>query len=1176
MEDEFILVQSNGVAQWLKMAMADDSPAESGAGWGIAFGNRVMLPARFQWFAYRAVLERDAQAAIPETSPFDRSCLRWLLMKRLPELLGKPDFSPLRDYLQDDSKGRKRWQLAEKLADLYDQYQVYRSDWLQAWSSGNDVLILPTGEESPLDNEQIWQAQLWRDLLSSVAPQARATHRAAIHARFLAVARQLTPQTLPDRLPRRLVVFGISSMPQQLLESLAALSGAVQIMVCMVNPCRYYWGDLIEHRELLRKEYQRQQRRPCMPAELDDESIHQHAHPLLAAWGKQGRDYLHMIDVHDQTNAYAHLFQDAGLQIDVFESPPTANLLGQLQEDILELRSLTQTRDKWPAVDPQSDASIVFHIAHSPQREMEVLHDQLLAAFSGSDELRPEDIIVMVPDVDSMAPHIHAVFGQFEAGASRHIPYQIADRKQRQQAPLLIALEQLLSLPTMRFKVSEIMALLGVAAIRQRFEIGEADLPQLRQWIKDANIRWGLDAEHRKNLGLPDLDGMYTWRFGLRRMLYGYAMGHLDADLPAPDGIVPFDQVAGLNAALVGPLERLIETLASFREQLARDHRPVTWVQCLHGLLDACFLARAAEEDRLIGLLTEALDAWLTECNEAGFDEPLPLDVVRDAWLQQVDRPGLAQRFGGGAVTFATLMPMRAIPFRQICLVGLNDADYPRRNSRPDFDLMSMRGHFRPGDRSRREDDRYLFLEALLAARDVIYLSWSGRSQQDNSALPPSVLVSQLRDHIANGWRLLDGDTDSRKAGQQLLDALTTEHPLQPFSRDYFTRPATAASQQGASQSPMRRSRRFTYAAEWAVAVDAAINHEIIPAGVVTATLPPWVPDAELSLRQLADFLRDPVRELFRQRLQIYFSETQPETLDEEPFSFAGGLEKWQQQDALLQPVGFKLAVDQEFDPLQRLHSIRQQRQRSGAYPVGAFGTIKSKELAEPLQDALQQLKLLMKEYSHRVDPLPDIDLSISTSAAVENSENNATSLLQLTDVVDGVWKDDNNNHACFVLETSKPADEKTAARLSVIARHWPAHLALQGPVGGAPTYIIGPSGVVVLPILAAECAQELLAELLKAWSDGMRTPFPVTADIAEAALVAASDVDIADLDESVLLENRNLQTKTDQALTPGSAFARQFDSLESLVRQPQFREIIKRIYLPLYRRMHAASGDEL
>lgn len=489
---------------------------------------------------------------------------------------------------------------------------------------------------------------------------------------------------------------------------------------------------------------------------------------------------------------------------------------------------------------------------------------------------------------------------------------------------------------------------------------------------------------------------------------------------------------------------------------------------------------------------------------------------------------------------------------------------------------MSMRGHFRPGDRSRREDDRYLFLEALLAAREVIYLSWSGRSQQDNSELPPSVLVGQLRDHIANGWRLVDGDTDSRKAGQQLLDALTTEHPLQPFCRDYFTQPARAASQQGASRSPMPPSRRFTYAAEWAVAVDPAIRQEIIPAGVVTATLPPWAPDADLSLRQLADFLHDPVRELFRQRLKIHFSEAQPETLDEEPFSFAGGLEKWQQQELLLQPVGLKLAVDQELDPVHRLHSIREQRQRSGAYPVGAFGTIKSMELVEPLQDALQQLKRLMKEYSHRVDPLPDIDLSISTGAALENNENSETSLLQLTDVVDGVWKDESDHHACFVLETSKPTDEKTGPRLRVIARHWPAHLALQGPVGGAPTYIIGPSGVVVLPMLAAECAQELLEKLLEAWSDGMRTPFPVTADIAEAALVAASDVDIADVDESVLLENRSLQTRVDQALTQGSAFARQFDSLESIVRHPQFREVIERIYLPLYRKIHPENGDDL
>ncbi|MCC1692193.1 exodeoxyribonuclease V subunit gamma, partial [Salmonella enterica subsp. enterica serovar Indiana] len=89
-------------------------------------------------------------------------------------------------------------------------------------------------------------------------------------------------------------------------------------------------------------------------------------------------------------------------------------VLNQLQDDILELRPLPETRERWPAVDLQHDTSIRFHIAHSAQREVEILHDQLLQRFSADPTLRPRDVIVMVPDVDSYAPHIRAVFGQLD------------------------------------------------------------------------------------------------------------------------------------------------------------------------------------------------------------------------------------------------------------------------------------------------------------------------------------------------------------------------------------------------------------------------------------------------------------------------------------------------------------------------------------------------------------------------------------------------------------------------------------------------------------------------------------------------------------------------------------------------------------------------------------------
>ena len=505
-----------------------------------------------------------------------------------------------------------------------------------------------------------------------------------------------------------------------------------------------------------------------------------------------------------------------------------------------------------------------FHVAHSPQREVEILHDQLLARFDADPTLRPRDVIVMVPDINPYAPHIEAVFGQIPRDDKRFIPYTLADQGQRGREPLLVALEHLLRLPDSRFAVSEILDLLDVAAVRARFGLADADLPLLRRWIDGAGVRWGLDGQQRERLGLPAAAEANSWRFGLRRMLLGFAVGEGEAF----QGIQPYAEIGGLDAAALGPLAGLLGALEEACDLLAEEADAATWVQRLRALLEDFFLVSDDHDELLRQQLLNLLEGWLETCGYAGFSDPLPLSVVREAWLGGLDAGGLNQRFLAGAVSFCTLMPMRAIPFQLVCLLGMNDGDYPRPQSPLDFDLM--RNDYRPGDRSRREDDRYLLLEALLSARRQLYVSWVGRSIRDNSERPPSVLIGQLRDHLAAGWRSADGG--------DLLHGLTLEHPLQPFSRAYFDAPSV----QGIDGL-------YTYAREWRDV------HREYGGETTEAPLSPPVLDAPIGLRVLSDFLANPVGAFFLQRLKVRFGEEQLTGQDEEPFEL-NGLDVWQLQ----------------------------------------------------------------------------------------------------------------------------------------------------------------------------------------------------------------------------------------------------------------------------------------
>jgi exodeoxyribonuclease V gamma subunit len=1113
LENETILVQSNGIAQWLKLALARDPGGEDG-GCGIAAALDIQLPARFLWDAYRAVLGSDQ---VPADSPFAKAALSWRLMRLLPECLDDPLFAPLARFLGDDADLRKRWQLAGRLADLFDQYQVYRADWLADWGEGRDGLRDVHGVARPLDPEQLWQPALWRAVLADLAPAERDHSRAQVHRRFLARVRALAVR--PPGLPRRIVVFGISSLPAQTLEALEALARVCQVLLCVHNPCEHFWADIVADKDLLRAARRRQASKPGMPAELTDLELHNHAHPLLAAWGKQGRDYIRLLDEHDEPERYRELLEALPWQrIDLFEPHDAASLLGQLQNDIRELRPLAETRAHWPPVDPRRDRSLRFHVAHGPQREVEILHDELLDRFRREPSLRPRDIIVMVPDVETYAPHVQAVFGQPDPDDPRFIPFTLSDRSRRGREPLLVALEKLLGLPESRLAVSDLLDLLEVPALRRRFGIGAGQLHPLHAWIAGSGIRWGLDAEQRASLDLPGGLEQNTWRFGLRRMLLGYAVSGPASGGQSWAGIEPYDEIGGLDAALVGQLDALLDALEAWWSRLREDASPGVWGERLRGLLAAFFAVEEDREQWLLNRLDETLEAWETDCRLAGLDTPLPLTIVRESWLAAVDEPGLSQRFLGGAVNFCTLMPMRAIPFRLVCLLGMNDGDYPRVPVAMDFDLMAR--DYRPGDRSRREDDRYLFLEALLSARAALYISWVGRSVRDNSERPPSVLVNQLRDHLVAGWRLAGG------GGEDLLRALTVAHPLQPFSRANF--PADGLG-------PL-----FTYAREWAG------FHRTPAREAVSGPLPDRDPDGPLRPEDLGAFLGNPVQAFFNRRLGVYFDEENAAPEDQEPFGL-DSLAQWQVRERL---VGAALEAPAATDGWSsRVDGALAGLRGSGRFPLAGIGAAVADGLRAEVQDLLLRYQRIAAAYPQPLDG--------SRRLCFEHGGI----------VVEGDLaglRADPSGAACLL--RTRPgrltAGSKGAWRYDALVQPWVTHLLANATGFDMTTWLAGiDADLRILPLPAEECAEHL-RQLVDAWREGQRRPLPAACQAAFAWL-EAEDAGKDPEDPATRAYEGGEHHAGDLGRSP--YHARFYPTADALFRAGGFLEWIEVLYRPLY-----------
>lgn len=842
-QQDIILVQSPNMAQWLQIELAKET--------GISANLKFPMPASFIWQLYAQNLPATALE-----NPFDKDSMMWRLMRLIPIFLEKENFSPLRNYLSSSphSEQYKLYQLSSKIADLFDQYLVYRPEWIFAWEKGEDEQITDQiQKQQPNLNDTLfaqiqgntkWQGELWRALVVDVKSDVNeATHRAALHNQFLAL---LADKKAPKKLPLRIFIFGIPALPTAYLNILQAISSEVDIHLFFNNPCQEYWGDISDLRlDYLRsrKRYQFNKQDENQPLFSEDQLSQlenaqfdvtyqkenlQLGNPLLAAWGKMGRDFLYTL-VRDEEHIPTY-------PVNAYQEIESNSLLGQLQSQILHLENK-------PLNIAKNDRTLTLHSCHSAMREVEVLHDYLLDLFNQDPNLTPKDVVVMVADINQYTPYIQAVFGQ-KNGNAPQIPFSLSDNKLSESDVLVSSYLTLLRLKESNFSAEDVLALLDIPAMRERFNISLADLALVREWVADSGIRFGL----QKN---QDGINFNSWQAGLERMILGYAMREEQGIWQDSLGL---NSSYGLKGELAGNLSHFFTALSALHETLQQAHSIEKWQEILTALLSDFFIQNEDTSDTIF-YIQEKINELAEHLKSLHFTEELQADVIADVITIKLEDSPNSLKFFAGKVNFCTLLPMRSVPFKVVCLLGMNDADYPRTQIPNSFDLMQY--HYQKGDRVRRDDDRYLFLEALLAARDYCYISYVGRSITDNQPKEPSVLVSQLLDYINQG---------------QSENALTViEHPMTAFSPDNF-----------------KYNEKFTrsFATKWLpiAQFDASSNNSEF---AVTMTENPEKIE-EVELDSLVSFVENPVKFFFEKQLGVYFRDKDERIADSENFTLSG------------------------------------------------------------------------------------------------------------------------------------------------------------------------------------------------------------------------------------------------------------------------------------------------
>ncbi len=875
-EVEEIVVPSAAIRRKLELGIADRR--------GICAN--VNFSFLGSWVLEKSLPNADAHA-------FSVDTLTWQIFRILSDEEFVSQHARLLSWMSKTQDPVMRLDLAQRIAPLIEQYALYRPEWLHAWAT--DKKAFSTEKGTSEDQDQGWQAALWRRIING----QRSTHP------WVEMHEWLNSQQSARRQGSVAHIFCPPAISPLYVRALHRLAQSADAHLYLLNPCREFWFDIVDARRFNYLKARSQ------------EDYHETGNSLLAAWGKQTQSTLKLLFDDDALCSHesSHFSTNR-------ESVQPSSLLAEVQDAILELRNA----ERGSISVCETDRSLEVHVCHSLARELEVLQDQLLAAFASDSTLLPEDVLVVTPNLEQAAPLIDAVFGT--ANTERRIPYSISGRKGSRENVAAKALLDLLALVSSRFLASDVFNLLRQPIIARKCSLQEADLNLVHDWMHDSGIRWSLNANHKVQLGLPESE-RYSFRDGLYRLFLGYA---LPADFGMPySGRLPAGNPEGSPAIALGCFWYFVQQLEAVHTTLQVPQAPGKWLHTLMAILQQFMLPNHNEQDELREThhkIRELCNLMQQGCGA----HPIALAVMQKALTDHLDNTAGAT-IPTGVVTFTSMSSLRNLPYRMICAIGINDGAFPSNQRPAEFDLMAKR--FKSGDRQRRDDDRNLFLDLLLAARERFYLSYTGRSVRDNEKMPPSVLISDLLDYI-----LPTIASERREAEKRLI----VEHPLQPFSLQAYLESndnRVRSSHQEYYEALLAKQQAQNYG-NWGNPADDFFDEEDEDAVAenaqvfFTEALPPldgaW---REVSLEQLIQFFRNPSRYLLQQRLGIRFPEHPEELQDEEPF-----LPEWEERSALADRLLPRLLEKVPFK------DIEISAKAGSEYPQGKLGeTLLNKEL---------------------------------------------------------------------------------------------------------------------------------------------------------------------------------------------------------------------------------------
>lgn len=809
LETPQVILPHTGLQHWLSLYMAKER--------GLMMNIEFPLPTRYVWDLSRTVLGEEN---VPRQSPYKREVLQW----RIFELLQSASSDNAQDgeldavftrFDIDPADDDKIFDLAVLLADIFEQYAVYRPQWLTAWENDQNHIDL---QDTPPSNVN-WQKVLWQRLYQQNSITPISLQRRA----------ESSLKTKRLELPKHLYLFAIGTIPPQFIRFFFALSELVDVHFLVLNPSQVYWGDALTDKQISAKERQ---------LSFFDADTESELNLLLRNFGQQGKEFIDAILMQEH------------VQIDAYESVQAQpmTLLQSVQQDILDG---THCRAS------SCDKSIAVHACHSAVRELQVLKEALLQALNDDASLQLDEILVLTPNIEDYAPFVTTIFSDPENSAL-HLPVSISDRKPVESDPEVKSFLSVLALVNSRFSVDDVFAPLSSHMLRQAFDLNNDEIERVQKWLATTAVVWGKDLAHKQSfIDAPDLNAKHTWILAIQRLVIGMCN---PIDSFVAEEVPLSDVVEGQQQQVLGRFIHYLDWLIDVDNKAQQVKDMSDYVSLVSTIIDKYKSPRSEQNTIGVAVLENSLNHFYETFMMAEVDLQLGLKSLHDAFIQSLSLPETKAKYLLGKITLCSMIPMRSVPFKIIAILGLNQDSFPRKTIRSELNLMDHTPR-KQGDRSRKNDDRYLFLEAILSARHKLHLSFQDRNIKDNTARSPSLVLNELMRFIN------DADTGATIG--------IYSHPLYPFDASNY------------SEDSKEQHRNFDAAWYRIAKVSSADNTSPCQPNVSPITNQN-VPDKKvIELTDMTDFYAHPLRKVLSEGYALSSPYLYEDTF-EQPFALAG------------------------------------------------------------------------------------------------------------------------------------------------------------------------------------------------------------------------------------------------------------------------------------------------